>query len=185
MNLAATGSNIFQTKLLNPAANRFMLARANNQQSKIENQKCEIWFYKNEPAILHFMAVKGETLHIEFDGGTYDFTFAYDALYLLNISNIRARYPDADNFITSFNGGAIVNCQLSIVNSSWPVRTFLFRNHYAVYEPFTTTGRAQRNITRPENTAQRYIPSIDDFKTIDHPSTPVQTLSLSAGYQNP
>ena len=179
MELSLAGTDIFAKRLLNPSANRFLLARAKATDS-------EITLYTNEPGLLFFLAKAGETLNLSFTGGNYNFTITYPALYLLNLNAITALNPQLstlNSILVRFGVGREITIRRVAPLSSWKIRTWLFRNQWSVFEPITTTGRAQEFATRPANTARRCLPEIDDFRSIDLPSEPVSTMKLSSGYQ--
>jgi hypothetical protein len=89
------------------------------------------------------------------------------------------------NFNVRFNNAPFaVTVQFEAPVTSWHVRSWLFLNHFGVFESYLTTGRAKTSVTRPEHTAARYMPELDKFYDIDLGSKPVETISLPSGLTN-
>jgi len=207
--LVAQKTDIFQSRLLNPAANRFLTVYAETNESIItiptpnnpanpanpENQGC-----------LFFLATAGEYLKIEeIETNTiHNFTFHAPALYCINLSLLN-HYPSIFTFSQPSQPSPKsqpsqssqqsqpsqpsqqslpITIHLVPPEASWPLRTWLFLNHFGVFETFISTGRAQTSITRPENIASRYIPNLDAFHAIDLPSKPIETIKLPTGFTN-
>jgi hypothetical protein len=180
LELSAAGTDIFQTRLLNPAANRFLTVYAGKDDPVItlpDNPTLA-----THQTTLFFMAKAGETLRIEqpSTGQPFDYTFAFPSLYCVNLSRLPAQAPA----LFTFNSSKVITVGFEAPATSWPLRTWLFLNHFGVFEPFVTTGRAQTSVTRPDNTASRYIQELDAFHDIDLPSKPVETIKFPSGYTN-
>ena len=213
LQLSAAGTNIFQSRLLNPDANRFLTVYAEKDENMITLPSLpplsKTFFPFSSPCggspegdggcggspegeggcgegsgvrFLFFIALPGESLHIEPETETqdsYDFPFVYPALYCLNLSSLISCRA------LSFNSSPFaVTVRFETPPASWPLRSWLFLNHFGVFETFLTTGRAQTSISRPENAASRYIPSLDAFHDVDLPSKPVETIKLPSGLTN-
>ena len=174
--LAAANTDIFTERLFNPAVNRFMTVYAGADASEIVLPECA-------PAILSFIVKAGETMTLTMpENQTYDFTFENTALYLINLSEaLSAR----DTASVRFGTGKTITIRFEPLVASWPVRAWLFLNHFGVFEPFFTTGRFQSFISRPDNPARRYVPALDAFRPIGLPSTRENKIKFNSGNQTP
>jgi hypothetical protein len=179
LELSAAGTDIFQTRLLNPAANRFLTVYADVADSVItlpENPSLVI----PRSSLLYFIAKPGESLQIEVASAVYDYSLTDTSLYCINPAAIQA-----NGFTARFGPSAFpVTVNFSAPIKSWPVRTWLFLNHFGVFESYLTTGRAKSSVTRPDHPASRYVPDLDKFYDIDLGSKPVETVSLNSGFTN-
>ena len=193
LSLADQNTNIFQSRLFNSEANRFLTVYADTNDTTITfpnlgNPENPENLGNLGNLCLFFIATSSESLHIELidTGVTHDFTFTQSALYCINLSilnfqPLRCTFSQSSN---QSNPSISVEIQFETPPSSWNLREWLFLNHFGVFETFISTGRVQTSVTRPENTASRYIPALDAFHNIDLPSKPIETIKLPTGFTN-
>jgi len=184
LELAARNDNIFQSRFLNPDANRFLTVYAHADAAIITFPSTPL----NSPSLLFFIATPSDYLNIEDldHDASHNFSFSQIALCCINLSVLNFRSPrfTFSQSSNQSNPSISVDIQFQTPAASFPIRTWLFLNHFGVFETFISTGRLQTSVTRPENAASRYIPALDAFHNIDLPSPPVETVKLPTGFTN-